>query len=176
MPDTGNIKRSCRHNRSSKRASTDALSAAAADKHVSRRWCSERLGSLTHRYDDSNAYLTLPLLLCVLNIKATSTEAEAALARRQLDIYIKVLKTQQKLYDGTDYVFDIIDNIHKYADEERVGLLLEHGNEGSSGTKTPTSSAISAPPRPVKQSFAWHGLLLRKPRLYLRLVSTTPLS
>lgn len=63
--------------------------------------------------------------------------------------------------------------MEKYADEERVGLLLEHGNDGSTGTKTPTSFAASATRRPVKQSFAWRGLLVRKPRLYLRLVSNT---
>lgn len=82
------------------------------------------------------------------------------------------MRLQQNLYDGTDYVFDIIQNIEKYADEERLGLLLENenANESSRGSSTPKSSTPNVPPKPLRQPFAWRGLLLRKPRLYLRLV------
>jgi len=119
-----------------------------------------------------SAYLCLPLLLYALSVKAATTEAANAVAHRQLSIYTKVMKLQQALYDGTDYVCEMLDNIQRYADEEKIGLVLEHSQdkESKTGTDTPTSTTASVSTKPLRQPYAWRGLLLRKPRLYLRLV------
>ena len=98
------------------------------------------------------------------------------MAHRQLSIYTKVMSMQQKLYDGTDYVFEMIDNIQRYAEEERMGLILDtegsnDKNSKTGGSTTPTSTSASIQQtKPMRQPYAWRALLLKRPRLYLRLV------
>lgn len=147
---------------------------------------------------------------------------------------MRAMKFQQEVYDGTDFVFEVIENVERYIDREQAGSLLESDSssesasgtrEGSStafgaaaaggtaggaaaagstfintrpqhfhsGTKpsaetntpvdgtqkrqTPTSSTKNRPhshnstnANALRHSFAWQALLLRKPKLYLRLV------
>lgn len=116
--------------------------------------------------------MTLPLLLHTLSLKASSTEVEGAVARRQLAIYSKAMNLQQCLYDGTDFCYEIIENIQRYADQEQLGLFLDTENGDGSGSKKVTSKPTTpaVPAKASRQSLAWRGLLVRKPRVYLRLV------
>lgn len=82
------------------------------------------------------------------------------------------MKMQQKLYDGTDFVFELIENILKYADEQHQGNLTDlqtrKANNGSSHASR--AGTPGHQPKPSRQPLAWRELLVRRPRLYLRLV------
>lgn len=116
----------------------------------------------------ASAYMALPLLLQAVDVAAVrGTELEAA-ETRKLDIFSRVLKSQEQVFDGSRFCREILSNIVAYAqNDERffdwvAAWRDERGSNGHIANRT------DRPARKTK--FGWADLILKRPHLYLRLL------
>ena len=119
------------------------------------------------------AYAALPLVLHLLDVKLSSTAVRTAKKQRRLNIYIEAMKALQSQYDVTDTVSEIIGQMIEHVSldqQEKQGETPSSHPEA--GLDSVASNATDDPS--VVQD--WGDVLLRQPKLYLRLTVTMDLS
>lgn len=119
-----------------------------------------------------SAILALPFILHALSVRAAVDGVGDALARRQLAVYTKTMRLQQALYDGTDFVYLILENVQNYAKEEHLEKLMEDEPPKHGGAKPVATRSTDPPPElhASRARLAWVELMVRRPRSYLRLI------
>lgn len=119
----------------------------------------------------ASAYLSLPLLLQAVNVSAVrGTELEAGEARR-LDVFTRVLKSQEQCFDGSDFCTETLSNIVAYVqqDEKFLEWIAVWRDESQiNGRAAAVSDSTAKQSSRVK--LGWASLLRKKPRLCARLL------
>jgi hypothetical protein len=127
------------------------------------------------------AYIALPLILHILDVKLSATRSQCAIRQRRLQIFMEALQVLQSQYDGTDRVSDYIEKSIKYlavespsndatytGNPERYGVGIDN-----SGLASPFSAANEKPGQPIND---WGDLFVRRTSCYLRTVVTADLA
>jgi len=118
------------------------------------------------------AYTALPLVLHLLDVKLSSTPFRTAKKQRRLNIYTEAMKTFQSQYDATDKVTEIISKMVEHISIENAEAQGETPSNHSEADLGSLASKSSDDPSVVQD---WGDVLLRQPKLYLRLTITIDL-
>ena len=117
-----------------------------------------------------SAYMALPLLLQAVDVAAVrGTELEAA-ETRKLDIFSRVLRSQEQNFDGPEFCREILSNIvaHAQNDQSFFDWVAAWRDERRSNGQSGVVNRTDNPARKTK--LGWANLILKRPHLYLRLL------
>ena len=119
------------------------------------------------------AYAALPLVLHLLDVKLSNTPFRGAKKQRRLNIYLEAMEALQSQYDVTDEVGEIIGKMVAHISLEQQET---QGETPSTHSEADLGSLASKSPDDPSVVNDWGDVLLRQPKLYLRLVITLDLS
>lgn len=129
----------------------------------------------------SVAYIGLPLVLHILDVKLSTSRSQCAMNQRRLQIYMEAMQMLRSQYDGTDRVSDYIEKLIKYLAQDAetrapvgtVPMGMGSASDARSGVRLPATETAS---KPVGHVQNWSELFMRQPNCYLRIVMTLDLS
>ncbi|KAH6665007.1 cutinase transcription factor 1 beta [Halenospora varia] len=127
------------------------------------------------------AYVALPLILHILDVKLSSTRSQCAIRQRRLQIFMEALQVLQSQYDGTDRVSDYIEKSIKYLvveTQSNDGTPTDYPERRGVGMNnsvlaSPSSAAYEKPGQTIND---WGDLFMRRTNCYLRTVVTVDLA
>lgn len=118
----------------------------------------------------ASAYIALPLLLQAVDVAAVrGTELEAVEARK-LDVFSRVLRSQEQNFDGSQFCREILSNIVAYVQSDQSFLdwiSAWRDERRSNGSSASVSHRVEHARR---TKLGWANLILKRPQLYLRLL------
>jgi hypothetical protein len=126
------------------------------------------------------AYVALPLVLHILDVKLSTSRAHIARKQGRLSIYTEAMKGFKLQYDGTDEVSEFVGRMIDYISIERPAQKSPSGKGKANSTRkcddSGDQSLSVAPAWCTTVANDWSDVLVRQPNLYLRILLTIDLS
>jgi hypothetical protein len=130
------------------------------------------------------AYVALPLVLHILDVKLATSELQRVRKQGRLKIYTKAMKVLQSQYDGPDELSEIIATMINYVSLEHSMQRPKLNSTDESELSQPRGghlraasiSTLAMPTGALSAVNDWGGVLLRQPDLYLHFTLTIDLA